>query len=128
MVNTVADNKANFTKSAYARAMLARNIRKMIGRPTTKEFHKIIGMNLLPNCPVTRKDILVAKKIFGLDVGLLEGKTVRHGTDHVEVKTVPVWEWSPVQWLQVLILCGEDVGSNPAGKLFTPQAPRQHVK
>jgi hypothetical protein len=29
------------------------------------------------------------------------------------------------QWLQVLILCGEDggedVGSNPAGKLFTPQ-------
>jgi hypothetical protein len=30
-------------------------------------------------------------------------------------------EWSLVQWLQVLILCGEDVGSNPAGKLFTQQ-------
>jgi hypothetical protein len=23
-------------------------------------------------------------------------------------------EWSLAQWLQVLILCGEDVGSNPA--------------
>jgi hypothetical protein len=87
MVNTVADNKANFTKSAYARAMLARKIQKMIGRPTTKEFHKIIGMNLLPNCPVTRKDILVAKKIFGPDVGSLEGKTVRRGTDHTQNST-----------------------------------------
>ncbi len=36
-------------------------------------------------------------------------------------------EWSLVQWLQVLILCGEDVGSNPAGKLFTPQKLSNHV-
>ncbi len=36
-------------------------------------------------------------------------------------------EWSLVQWLQVLILCGEDVGSNPAGKLFTPQKLSIHI-
>ncbi len=38
-----------------------------------------------------------------------------------------VREWSLVQWLQVLILCGEDVGSNPAGKLFTPQKLSIHI-
>ena len=36
-------------------------------------------------------------------------------------------EWSLVQWLQVLILSGEDVGSNPAGKLFTPQKLSIHI-
>ncbi len=36
-------------------------------------------------------------------------------------------EWSLVQWLQVIILCGEDVGSNPAGKLFTPQKLSIHI-
>jgi hypothetical protein len=28
---------------------------------------------------------------------------------------------------KVLILCGEDVGSNPAGKLFTPQKLSIHI-
>ncbi len=32
-----------------------------------------------------------------------------------------------MQWLKVLILCGEDVGSNPAGKLFTPQKLSIHI-
>jgi hypothetical protein len=36
-------------------------------------------------------------------------------------------EWSLVQWLQVLILCGEDVGSNPARELFTPQKQSIHI-
>jgi hypothetical protein len=32
-----------------------------------------------------------------------------------------------VQWLQVLILCGEDMGLNPAGKLFAPQKQSIHI-
>ncbi len=32
-----------------------------------------------------------------------------------------------MQWLKVLILCGEDVGSNPAGKLFTPLKLSIHI-
>ncbi len=36
-------------------------------------------------------------------------------------------EWSLRQWLQVLILGGEDMGSNPAGKLFTPQKLSIHI-
>ena len=39
---------------------------------------------------MTREDILIAEKIFGPDLGSLKGKTVRRGTDHVEVASVPV--------------------------------------
>jgi hypothetical protein len=43
------------------------------------------------------------------------------------VVTVLKGEWSLVQWLQVLILCGEDVCLNPAEKLFTPQKLSIHI-
>ena len=33
--------------------------------------------NLIPNCPVTRRDIVAAEHILGPDVGSLKGKTAR---------------------------------------------------
>jgi hypothetical protein len=33
--------------------------------------------NLLPNCPVTKRDIMAAEDIYGPDIGILKGKTVR---------------------------------------------------
>jgi hypothetical protein len=36
LVNTVADNKVNYTNRAYSRAVLARNIQKIVGGPTTR--------------------------------------------------------------------------------------------
>ena len=41
------------------------------------DFIKIIKNKLLPNCPLTCKDIMAAEHIFGPDLGLLECKTVR---------------------------------------------------
>jgi hypothetical protein len=107
MVNTVADNKSNYTNRMYERAMLARHIQKLIGRPTSAEFMKIVSLNLIPNCPVTRDDIANAEKIFGPDIGSLKGKTVRRTTEHVEVAATPVPSTIMSEYRDVII--GADI-------------------
>jgi hypothetical protein len=107
MVNTVADNKSNYTNRMYERAVLARHIQKLIGRPTSAEFMKIVSLNLIPNCPVTRDDIANAEKIFGPDIGSLKGKTVRRTTEHVEVAATPVPSTIMSEYRDVII--GADI-------------------
>ena len=40
-------------------------------------------MNTIGNNPVTTKDVQLAEKIFGKDIGALKGKTTRQQPDHV---------------------------------------------
>ena len=47
----------------------------MIGRPSLKTFLRIIDTNQLPNCPVTRDDVMAAEDILGPNLGSLKGKT-----------------------------------------------------
>ena len=86
LVSTVAENKSKYTNRDYSRAVLAREIQKRIGRPSTKAFIKIVDNRLLPNCPITRDDILAAEHIFGPDVGSLKGKTVHRPSERVEAR------------------------------------------
>jgi hypothetical protein len=62
LVNTVAENKTSYTNRNYSKAVLAREIQKKIGRPSTRAFIKIVDNKLLPNCPITREDILAAEQ------------------------------------------------------------------
>jgi hypothetical protein len=78
LVNTVANIKTNYTNQDYLKAMQARQLQIMIGWPSTKHFIKIVTSNQLPNCPVTRADILAAEHILRPDVGSLKGKTIQH--------------------------------------------------
>jgi hypothetical protein len=75
MINTVASKKSRYTNEDYSRAVLARQLQIRVGRPSTKDFLRIIARNQLPNCPITRDDILAAEDIFGPDIGSLKGKT-----------------------------------------------------
>jgi hypothetical protein len=77
LVNTVANNKVSYTNDDYSCVVQAREIQINIGWPSMKDFICIITSNQLPNCPITKADILTAEHIFGLDVGSLKGKTVR---------------------------------------------------
>jgi hypothetical protein len=49
-----------------------------------KEFIRIVTNNLLPNCPVTKRDIISAEYIFGPDLGSLKGKTVQRAPLQVD--------------------------------------------
>ena len=46
-------------------------------RPSDREFCSILDKRLLPNCPFTSKDVKLAAKMLGPDIGTLKGKTVR---------------------------------------------------
>ena len=73
LVTTVASKRSRYTKRAYHQATLARKLQKMIGYPSTRDFMKIVDAHLLPNCPVTWADIIVAEDIFGPNVDALKG-------------------------------------------------------
>ena len=83
-VNTVRDNKKNVTNNDYLRALRARELQVMIGRPSDKDFIKTLKTSSLPNCPVTPRDMIFTNKLFGPDVGDLKGKTTRRGPPIVD--------------------------------------------
>jgi hypothetical protein len=85
MVNTIDGNMSSYTKRDYSRAVLARKIKKMLGRCSTRDFLCYVKNNRLHNCPISRQDILAVKHIFGPDVGSTKRKTVRQSSNRVQV-------------------------------------------
>jgi hypothetical protein len=106
MVTTIEQNKAKYSKADYMQAVLARKIQATIGRPSTKEFTRIVKEGLLPHCPITAEDIAAAEDIFGTDVGTLKGKTTRQAPERARITRVPV----PAEILdkyRTVTLCGD---------------------
>jgi hypothetical protein len=83
LINTVAEKKSQYTRRACKKAMLARRIQNVIGRPSTRDFIKIVKGGMLRNCPVSRSDVMTAEDIFRPNLGSLKGKTVRSKNAHV---------------------------------------------
>ena len=77
LITTVADSASNYTPAYYSRALLARKTQQIIGRPSMRDYIRYVENNLIPNCPVTRRDIVAAEHILRPDVGSLKGKTTR---------------------------------------------------
>ena len=83
-VNTVNDNRKNFTNNDYLWAVRARELQVMVGRPSDKDFIQILKTSSLPNCPVSPRDVLITNELFGPDVGSLKGKTTRRAPPIVD--------------------------------------------
>ena len=75
VVNTVKENKKNYTHNDYLRALRARELQVAMGRPSTATFLEALKNNGIVNCPVTPTNVEVAEQIFGPDIGSLKGKT-----------------------------------------------------
>jgi hypothetical protein len=90
MVDTVASKKSLYTNEDYSWAVLAHQLQIGVGRPSTKDFLRIVARNQLPNCPITRDDILVAEDIFGPDIGSLKGKTTQRKPHQVRSAVSPL--------------------------------------
>ncbi len=68
-----------------------------MGHPSLKDFVQILDAGLIPGCPLNWYDAQVAEDIFGLDEGILKGKTARRAPHRVvnPITAVPVevYEW-----------------------------------
>jgi hypothetical protein len=76
-ISTVEENMSLFTKRQVASADLARNLQAGLAYPSVKDLKWIVQANMLKDSPVTTQDVDVALKIWGPNVSLLKGKTVR---------------------------------------------------
>ena len=76
-LNTVEDNKRQYTRREIEGADKARDLYRKIGRPSEKEFNDILQNNLIRNCPITSDDAKRALRIYGPDIATLKGKTVK---------------------------------------------------
>ena len=83
LVNTVEENRNFYTPRQFERAKRARDMYHAIGTPSIADFKAVIRMNAIGNNPVTTKDIDLAEKIFGPDIGQLKGKSTRRAPVHV---------------------------------------------
>jgi hypothetical protein len=76
-ITTVAENKNKYSSRDYSAASSARRLQTILGFPTTRTLASILDNGLLPNCPITSKDLIAADDIFGPPIPALKGKTVR---------------------------------------------------
>ena len=76
LINTVAENKSKYSTRDYNRALQARRVQDIIGRPGLREYLRILDGGI-KNCDVRREDALVAEDCFGTNVHKLQGQKPR---------------------------------------------------
>ena len=64
-----------YTPREVDRAKKARDLLAALGTPSIADLKSAIAMNAIAGLPVTTKDVDLAEKIFGPDLGTLKGKT-----------------------------------------------------
>jgi hypothetical protein len=74
-LQTVANNKSNFTVRQVEAADAARTLYRLIGHPGYTCFILSLKENHILNCPVTIDDACWAELIYGKDIAFLKGKT-----------------------------------------------------
>jgi hypothetical protein len=77
---TVKGESAHFSAIDCRRAAKVRELQEVLACPSDIDLANAVEHNVIGNNPFTRRDIRIAKKIFGLDVPAKEGKTVKAGS------------------------------------------------
>jgi hypothetical protein len=74
---TVQGESAHFSAIDCRRAAKIRELQEVLACPSDIDLANAVEHNIIGNNPFTRRDIRIAKKIFGPDVPSMKGKTVK---------------------------------------------------
>ena len=102
-VTTVKENKRMFTSAELQQAKAARELFKMIGSPSYRDFLALVEHNMIPNAKVGSKDIQNAESIYGPDLGVIQGKTVRDTPKRLQENIVAVPANILLKYQQVIL-------------------------
>ena len=89
-IQTVHGKYKGYTKWEVMQAKEARRAQAMMGNPSKKDYKGMVSNNLIPNCPITSKDVSNAWTIFGPDLASIWGKTVQRAPEPVVTDYVAV--------------------------------------
>ena len=68
-IQTVEENMKFYTPQEVERAKKARSLLAALGTPSIADLKTAIAMNAIAGLPLTTKDVDLAEKIFGPDLG-----------------------------------------------------------
>ena len=77
MITTMKENKVGYLERQSTGAKRVRKLLHILGCPTNHHLKQVLRQNIVMNCQVTIKDVDVAEKVYGPDVGLIKGKTTQ---------------------------------------------------
>jgi hypothetical protein len=75
---TVKGESAHFSAIDCRRAAKVRDLQEVLACPSDVDHANDVEHNVIGNNPFTRRDIRIAKQIFGPDVPAMKGKTVKN--------------------------------------------------
>ena len=76
-VQTVKDEQSKFSNIDCTRAEAVRKLQEVLACPSDYDLANAVENNVIGNTPFTRRDVRIAKQIYGPDVAALKGKTVK---------------------------------------------------
>jgi hypothetical protein len=74
---TVKGESSHFSAIDCRRAAKVRDLQEALACPSDFDLANAIEHNVIGNNPFTRRDVRIAKKIFGPDIAAMKGKTVK---------------------------------------------------
>jgi hypothetical protein len=76
-IQTVKDEQSKFSNIDCTRAEAIRKLQEVLACPSDFDLSNAVEHNIIGNNPFTRRDVRIAKHIYGPDVAALKGKTVK---------------------------------------------------
>jgi hypothetical protein len=76
-IQTVEDEQSKFSNIDCTRAEGVQKLQEVLVCPSDYDLANAVEHNIIGNTPFTRRDVCIAKQIYGPDVAALKGKTVK---------------------------------------------------
>ena len=89
-ITTVDGQKKLYSELDFQRAERARKLQEALMFPSDAALKHMVENNLLRNCPVSSRDINIAKDIWKANSNIVKGKAVRRQPGHVREGVSPV--------------------------------------